>query len=377
MAPPSVSRSYTGRAAHDLGQDSVTLKVIVPSLTPAMSGGFGPATAAVQSELRDPQQNLTVSNVTVSNHIEATWYGGSNRAYPPNVVAGEHVTVFQIGDTDQWYWDSIGRDHDQRKKEVYRVFTSDVDTPNTEKDDDNTYFFEIDTVKGAVTISTCKADGEAFRYTIRIDTEASTLQAADDVGNRFVIDSTQKSVSLINQEQCITQLIDKNVIVGAVEDLILRAGRQIVYASPAITGANGGGGAMVLDVQSLAIKAPGGLTMEAPTIGLDGNAKVTGALVSKTSRSGGYGVGDVGAAYGSSSIDVATGAASSPSNAADTEENTSSGARHATAHEDFMSFVQELVRQLQEVQSTIGVPGNPEALIPLAQRAIMSRMRGD
>jgi len=231
--------TVVGVAAADLPENSITLSVSVPEFTPAMSGELMEDTQSETVTLKDREGNDVQSTSTASTYITAEWFGFRFFKYPPTVRKGERVLLLKIANTDQYYWFSLGRDHDIMQLDTFRIEVSDIKDPHdpTVLTDENTYFFEIDTKTGKVQLKTCKkTNGEEYGYAVVIDTVQQKLSINDDSGNTIVINSTEPQILMTNRDGASVDLIKKSVIISAPLDIFLNAGRRIYMKSPSIGG---------------------------------------------------------------------------------------------------------------------------------------------
>jgi hypothetical protein len=136
--------------------------------------------------------------MNVSNAIRATWLPlQSNRLSPPNVRRGERVLLWQYGDSDEYYWTTTGLDDCLRRLEtVIHAYSDTQDESVKVLTPDNSYWLEVSTHKKNITLSTCKADGEPFAYTIQVNTKDGAFVIVDDTGNLFELDSENEQFTL-------------------------------------------------------------------------------------------------------------------------------------------------------------------------------------
>lgn len=370
--------TYVGQAAEDLPRDAVRLKIFCPELTPALSGAYAAATQEVTAQTTNRRGVTETSRVTVSNTITATFWGQSNQSVAPRVRKGEQVMVLKYADRDEFYWQPTGRDQHARTTDTFRVEAAAAPATAEARGDDNSYILTVSGEDKQVLIKTSKANGEPFAYTIRIDTAGGTISINDDVGNRVFIDSATPQVQMNNKDGAVVNLFQKNATIAAPEDLVLKAGRQLVVDAPVSTyRTEEGGGTTVINVQRLAIQAAEGITMGAPVVGINAEAtKIPGHVVAGPMRSEGYATGDAGAGYPKAEVAVADGQASKPTLSPDT--NTGGGDnRHAAAWEETRQALEHIHSCFEEIKAVIGAPASHINLPPLYDPIRMNRLRGD
>lgn len=210
---------YIGYAAADKEEDSQILKVYVPGFLPFVSGEL--KAMEVNNQVSTKGTTPYQGKVKTTNIIEAKYRGEtSNRAFPPDIRKGEEVIVFNYADDNTWYWRSSARNDNARRTETYRVEVSGTLENTGKVDDDNTYFFELDTRRThSIRISTSNKDGEQFRYTFKIDADNNSVFLGDDGGNQFYIKSDQPRVCMKNTSNSMVDLNDKNIVIMAENDI--------------------------------------------------------------------------------------------------------------------------------------------------------------
>lgn len=232
--PPPINRSHLflrsiGRAANNIDDCyDPWLEVLPIEEVGYIDGEVSDNLDPVEAQGIDAEGNAFSVKIQTSNTIRARWLPiGSNRISTPNVRRGERVFLFQYGDTDQYYWSSMGMDEEVRRNEtvVFRV-------ANTQDESDqsigphNSYWAEMCTQRKHITLSTSKNDGEAFAYTVQIDAKNGRLTVCDDADNFIEIDSPASKITLCNKEQSFVQ-VDK-------QDIRLKAGNSITMDAPTV-----------------------------------------------------------------------------------------------------------------------------------------------
>lgn len=270
-------KEYHGYAAADKENGSRTLYVYCEELLPFVSGEIHATEAESLIKTSDGKDTYT-GKVATRNFITCTYRddSGDNTAFPPDVRKGEQVRIFNIGDTDQWYWAPTGRNAGARRLERKRIFINDTLENNADLDDDNTYFIELDSRRTKrILISTAKSDGEKYRYRLEISPVNSTVTLADDAGNVILIDSEKPEILMRNKDDSLLDLNAKNIIMACKGDMSFRAdgnvsvlaGKQISLKS-GLSGSSSnlvltpsGSGTMTLS-SSLSIRAKGPISIQ-------------------------------------------------------------------------------------------------------------------
>lgn len=138
--------------------------------------------------------------ITADNAIIATWIGETHRRTPPDVRRGERVLLWQYGDADKFYWSSLGMDDNLRKLETLVFSVSDTaDEAIDSTQPENSYWLEVSTHTGQITLHTSKANGEPFEYTFQFNTREGMVVLTDDVGNYLEFNSTDTLIRAMNR----------------------------------------------------------------------------------------------------------------------------------------------------------------------------------
>ena len=221
---------------------------------------------------RSGKNGTSVGEVTETNVVKAVYYGDANSDMPPDVVKGEEVEIFRDTDTNTYYWRSTGRTAKHRSRERKEVRSANAEGYDKNVDDGNSYFIRIDTLETKeIRIQTGTSDGEKYGYTILIKPSENKIRISDSENNEIGIDSGEQRVYLRNKENCIISIEKKNILVGAVEDIILKADRQVVLQTPLVSNKNeNGSGCTVFDAKSMQFNAERGVVFKTPAIGLHG-----------------------------------------------------------------------------------------------------------
>lgn len=285
---PSGNREmrFTGIVAEDKDPGSKIIKVYIPELTPASSG-----------ELKANDKEYSISGgsggfsgtVKAADYIVATYKGDtSNRRYCPDVVKGEEVVVYTDARNDSvWYWEGTTKDQKQRTNgERVGMIANNAKNPE-DLTEENTYGHEANTQGKYYKIYTSKSNGEKFAYSILIDAGHGVVTIADDDENKIELDSNVPRILLKNKNGCFVEMSENNVNITAVDDMTLKAGRQMILETPAITVENqNGGGAAIWNVNEIQFNTQS-FTVNGSCIGMYGHMEVP-TIVSNHINSGSY-----------------------------------------------------------------------------------------
>ena len=283
---------YFGIAVEDKLPNAETLHICILELNPFVEGEIKQETETVQ--VGDDTSGIR-ENATLSNSIEADYFSIlTNRRYAPDVKKGEQVFVFRYADSRKYYWFPIGRDDYLRRTERYTIGVSNNQTTPNGLSDNNSYTLELDTKYNKhIFIKTSKTDGEKFQYLIKIDAKQNTVHICDDNDNQILLDSNVPRIFLSNSEGAFIDIVKKNVMIAALEDVIIKAGRQFVLDTPIISSQNTiGSGATEFNSRNMTFNANGSFVVNSPSIGLNG-AVVANSVVADGVLSSGYSTGHV------------------------------------------------------------------------------------
>lgn len=302
----STISEFTGLVLEDKQPNSRIVKVHLLELQPYLEGEIGPAVQDKQVSSGENGDGY-VGKVTTTNVIEAV-YGGhhTNRIYPPDVKKKEQVRVYSFGDSDTYYWDSFGRDDRLRRTERYTIAIADtsdaVDTLTT----DNTYQFEMDTFHNKhILFRTAKSNGESYQYLIKLDAVENTVTVCDDVGNEFRIESETSRILMRNKDGCFLDLVQKKGVLCVPEDLLIKAGDQIVWDTPAFTFKNNSKqGATVLNTNNMVVNANKSFVVDSPMFNHKGGLTKLEQVTSQSIKAEALGMGSYGSNMTSTTIDV-------------------------------------------------------------------------
>ena len=217
---------FRGKAVEDKAPESRELKVQLDEQMPYMEGKL--------EKIENEAPAGDVGIVKTSNYVTATYMGlESNRTFPPDIYQGEQVVVFNYGDSDKYYWYSSGRDDNMRRVERLRFHVADLQQTVKELNEDNTYFIEFDTLHNKrILIQTAKTDGEKYRYLLQFDAKENTIRICDDGDNEILVESDTPRVFLRNRDGTYIDANKRNLILFAPEDIVFKAGRQIIEDTP-------------------------------------------------------------------------------------------------------------------------------------------------
>lgn len=286
---------YEGFAAEDIEENSVILKVICPELTPhAVIGPIGAGITKDTTKLTDRDGTAINVPVTTSNHVVASWEGGSNTRYPPSVKKGEPVEVYKVANQDKYKWRSSGQGRDFRKTDriTFEVGAMPEDGKGGEKSDQNTYSACLDSINKKMTIKNSKANGEAVAFSCEFDLKSGTFTISDDSaspGNRIHLDCGVVSGTPVFQVNLVSGLTlkfeDQNAMITVPKKLLINAGERIVFNSPLTVFNLREVGVVIINAANVAINGAKDVIITGSVFGVSAAAsKFAGVLVAQAAR---------------------------------------------------------------------------------------------
>lgn len=283
-----------GIAANNLdidADDPELLQVVPIEGTPFADGELVSLPFEAESTATDPDGNTVVSKVTMDQALPAKWLRGTstNQATPPCIRRGMRVMLWRVGDENAYWWQDIGLDRQLMKLEtVVMQFSATKDESADPRLPENSYYLEVSTHKGAITLSTSKANEEFCKYVVQINTKEGRIVVTDDIGNEMAMDSAETIIGFTNADGTQFELNKRDILGYAPEDIILAAEENMKLSCKTfeLTCQNG----TVNASSSFTIKTPtltldAGSTTATGTLGVDGNTTLNSQLaVSGTSR---------------------------------------------------------------------------------------------
>lgn len=193
---------------------------------------FNPQEHRVKGQDKDGNSYEVVTTMDITFNCE--WLpSGTNRITPPDIVRGELVEVYRLGDTDQYYWRTMGlRDNLRTLETVILAFSA---TPSYEGKPlslDHCYFLEVSTHDKLVTFSTSKANGEPFVYTAQFNTAEGQFILNDDIGNQFELISRERILKMFNVDGSFLDINKKKITINADEEIKLICGGTTTVMRP-------------------------------------------------------------------------------------------------------------------------------------------------
>jgi hypothetical protein len=194
---------------------------------------FNPQKETLKGTDKDGKQYDVTS--TTDSTINCEWLpSGSNRFTPPDVVRGELVEIFRLGDTDQYYWRCMGlRDNLRTLETVIFAFSGSPTAGTGPLNLERCYFFELSTHEGLVTFSTAMANGEPFLFTTQYNTKEGTFLLTDDIANSFFLNCKERWWKMANADGSFMEINKKKIMMSADEEIVFKCGGSTHTMKPA------------------------------------------------------------------------------------------------------------------------------------------------
>lgn len=167
----------------------------------------------------DTDEGPEVIKVKRTNSIPAKWLKlNSNSKLAPDVRRNDHVLIWRLGDTDNYFWTDFNIANVKRLETKLYAWSADPDNPI--KDDlSNAYWLELSTHDKHITLKTSMANGEPFSYTLQLNTGEGFFTLQDNVGNIMYMNSDETVIGFKNENGTYLKL-DKKCIDGYAPDSI-------------------------------------------------------------------------------------------------------------------------------------------------------------
>ena len=226
----------------------------IESLSTQDSGGISKKPVAY--EQTHPEEGggyHAPKSIDRGNAIEAEWMplSDSNRDTAPCVYKDETVLLLKYADVQKYYWVTIKRQPQLRRKEMVRWGVSNETAPLKEHNKATTYYTELNALDRYFEISS-PTSGESQLFRIRGDIAQGLLVITDDKGNEVLISSTQGQVTVNAQQKVVVtsatsiELNSASVVINA-DSIQLNGAVQVSKALQVAGGisATGGSGGSV------------------------------------------------------------------------------------------------------------------------------------
>lgn len=230
------------------------------------------------------------STMSTSKAITATWKGnGDNRVTAPDVRRGEWVELYVYHDTQKVYWQAVSGDHGKRRKEKVTHRFSMTDDENTgELDDDNSISVDHDGENGMTTIKVPSVGGKA-PVTFQMNSKQGTACMLVGEGNFVQIEqegdvitsqNAAGSYAIIEGDDIRTNCAKKKTYTTGTTQWTNEGEYKLDTGSLSVNSAGvisyvAASGVNITSMTTMTLAATAGVTISAPSIGLNGSGSAT------------------------------------------------------------------------------------------------------
>lgn len=153
------------------------------------------------------------STVKRGMSIKAEWLGKTNMGLAPDVRWREQVKLYQAGDSDKWYWTSLGRDDDLRRLESLLFYiNANPEATDMPLDKDHLYRLYISSHDKIITLTTTTANGEFTTYEFTFNLKDGKVELRDGEGNYLLLNSAETLIKLFNKDETTIELNRTNIL---------------------------------------------------------------------------------------------------------------------------------------------------------------------
>ncbi len=222
-----------GIALTDKHPESVHLHVYPYESLPLVESELKPDHFTTERTTTDANGNSTSTVVQKGLGVKATWIKDGNRINAPHIRKGERVDLYQLGDTDQYFFAEAGKDKSLRKTETVNYAWGALNQyAKRDKDlvptHDNQYSFCVDTNNQHMTVSTSMANGEKAKYTGQFNGKDGHFTITDHT-RTIQINSVDDAIVVTNGV-CTVMIEGAKIIISGGESVTVTTPHLIVDA---------------------------------------------------------------------------------------------------------------------------------------------------
>lgn len=213
-----------GTVADNKPMSSNEIEVTPIEHLPFVDGQITDVGTSVQAQGTDSSGGQYSTEVASSITVKASWLklGVGNRKTAPDVRRGAQVALYQFGDADTYYWVPMTDDSNLRKLETVVWAFSGTSDESKATDAASSYYFEVSTHTGSITLHTSKANNEPYGYDIQLNTAEGYFRMQDDIGNYLLLDSTQNHFEMGNGDQSVLQIMKQRMALTTMDSIALK-----------------------------------------------------------------------------------------------------------------------------------------------------------
>jgi len=219
-----------GKVATNKALDSDEIEVIPIEHLLLIDGNIGSNLTTTTVTGTDADWQAYGSAMTTDNVIKARWLPLDNgyQQTSPDVRRDERVLLWRFGDSNDFYWTSLGLDNHLRRLEtVVHMYSDTKDEKQMALTQDNSYVHTISTHEGHVTFTTSNENGEPTRWLFQLNTKEGTFLIAEDNGNEVFIDAVNTYISVLNADKSWLELDKVDIRMTCENDMLLKCGNDM------------------------------------------------------------------------------------------------------------------------------------------------------
>lgn len=224
-----------GIVAENKRRDSEFLEISPLEVLPMMDGPLSQSTEEHRAASSDSDGLAYEENTVMTATLRAKWRpmnGGGNRMTPPDVRRGEEVMIYQMGDSDEYYWDTMSNLNANRKLETATwAFSGTKDEQDTDSTPENTYNFTVSTHEGKLGFQTSQKNGEKTIYTVEFNTKNGTIDIKDSAGNGIYLNTGDAHLKLYNGSNSVIEMIGKTINIQCDDTINMKCSTMNVETS--------------------------------------------------------------------------------------------------------------------------------------------------
>lgn len=231
------------------------------------------------------------SRVKVTSAVTAIyWNEEGNRLTAPQMQQGERVMLYRLGGEEAIYFKPLNRDANKRVQETvimgYAAKPVKDAKEGTKLDQDNTYTQTFDGVNGMIETRTTQANEEKAGWTQQFNGRDGIMVIKDEKGNIIQIDSVNDVITIVNRFQTAIQLDKDTINIGANKDINVTATNNFNLKAQNI---NFECDEFNLKASNVKWAVGSEITMDCPTINLNGMVNMGGFTTTGAGGGGGSG----------------------------------------------------------------------------------------
>lgn len=218
-----------GVAAENKSIDSWELNVLPTETQSAFDGEVRVNPLELRANAVDGSGNPQQYKMLTDTVLTAEWYAlDTNRTTAPDIRRGEEVEIWQLGDSDKYYWKSRNNRLGQRTLETsVHAWAASPELTDNKRNALNSYYFEVSTHRKSITLSTSQKNGEPFGYTFQFNTKDGRVVLRDQTGNTIYLDSKERVIRALNSTGSEIAINDKDIYMKSVRDMKIDVGRDL------------------------------------------------------------------------------------------------------------------------------------------------------